>query len=122
MQGYIIRLQDDIGGMLVRIAITTNGKNISEQFGKTIKFTIFEVLSGQTKGKLLIDVSASGDQDALIYVLKNEGVEVLLCGEITQRVKAEWERYGIEVIAGLKGNIHALLKAYVRGRIKEEQA
>lgn len=103
----------------MRIAITTNGNNVSEKFGKTIKFTIFEVLHGRTKGKLLINVSASGDQEALIYVLKNEGVEVLLCGEIAERLKKELEKYGIKVVVGLKGNIHAILKAYIRGNLRE---
>lgn len=102
----------------MRIAVTTDGKNVSSYFGKTIKFTIFEILKGRTKGKLLIDVSASGGHDALTYILKNEGVEVLLCGEITEKMKAELESQGVEVIAGLRGNISTVLRAYVRGHIK----
>ena len=105
----------------MRIAVTTDGKRVSEQFGKTIKFTIFEVLRGQMRGKLLIDVSASGGQEALIYILKNEGVEVLLCGEISEKIKASLERYGIQVIPGLRGNIHALIRAYIKGSIKEDK-
>ena len=103
----------------MRIAVTTNGKNVSEQFGKAIKFTIFEVLRGQMRGKLLIDVSAGGSQDALIYILKNEGVEVLLCGEISERVKMELEKIGIKVISGLKGNVHSLIRAYIKGYLKK---
>lgn len=103
----------------MRIAVTTDGKNVASYFGKTIKFTIFEILKGRTKGKLLIDVSASGGHDALTYILKNEGVEVLLCGEITEKMKTDLEKCGIEVIAGLRGNINALLRAYMRGRINK---
>lgn len=103
----------------MRIAITTNGKNVSEQFGKAIKFTIFEVLRGQMKGKLLINVSAGGGQEALIYILKNEGVEVLLCQGISEKVKTELEKYGIKVISGLRGNIHSLIKAYIKGELEE---
>lgn len=103
----------------MRIAVTTNGKKVSEQFGRTIKFTIFEVLRGQMRGKLLIDVSASGGQEALIYILKNEGVEVLLCGEISEKVREELTKYNIEVISGLKGNIHSLIRAYTKGYLEE---
>lgn len=106
-------------GMSMRIAVTTNGKNVSEQFGKTIKFTIFEVLSGQMRGKLLINVSVSGGQEALIYILKNEGVEVLLCGEISDKVKEALNQYDIEVISGLKGNIRSLIRAYTKGYLRE---
>ena len=104
--------------MLVRIAVTTDGKNVSSYFGKTIKFTVFEILKGRTKGKLVIDVSASGDHDALTYILKNEDVEVLLCGEITEKMKVELECQGVEVIAGLRGNISSVLRVYMRERIK----
>lgn len=102
----------------MRIAVTSDGKNVSSQFGKTIKFTIFEILKGRTKGKLLIDVSASGGHDALTYILKNEGVEVLLCGEITEKMRVELENQGIEVISGLRGNISAVLRGYMRRQIR----
>lgn len=103
----------------MRIAVTTNGRNVSEEFGSTIKFTIFEVLRGQTKGKLLIDVSASGGQDALIYILKNEGVEVLLCGKISEQIKKELEKYGIRVMSGLRGNIQTHIRSYIRDHLKD---
>ncbi len=102
----------------MRIAVTTDGKNVSEQFGRTIKFMIFEVLRGQMRGKLLINVSASGGQEALIYILKNEGVEVLLCGEISEQVKEELMKYNIEVISGLRGNVHSLIRAYIKGYLR----
>ena len=104
----------------MRIAVTSDGKNVSSHFGKTIKFVIFEISRGKTKGKLLIDVSASGGHDALTYILKNEGVEVLLCGEITEKMRGELENQGIEVISGFRGNIGAVLRGYMRRQIKED--
>lgn len=104
--------------MLMRIAVTTDGKNISPGMGKTLKFRIFEVLRGQSKGQLLVDVSACGGYEALTYILKNEGVDVLLCGDITEKMRTDLENYGIQVVAGLRGNIHGLLKAYVKGNLR----
>ena len=103
-----------MGEMCMRIAVTSDGKNVSSHFGKTIKFVIFEIFKGKTRGRLLIDVSASGGHDALTYILKNESVEVLLCGEITEDMKVELENQGIEVISGLKGNISGVLRGYMR--------
>lgn len=102
----------------MRIAVTTDGNNVSSRLGKTLKFRIFEVLRGQSKGQVLVDVSACGGHEALTYILKNEGVDVLLCGEITEKMRADLEKYGIKVIPGLRGNIHALLKAYVKGHLR----
>ena len=107
-----------IGGIFMRVAITNNGKNVAEQFGKAISFTVYEVAKGKTKGKIVINVSASGGSDALLFILKNEGVEVLLCGQISEQMKVDLENYGIEVVDGLRGNVNALLRAYLMGRIK----
>lgn len=103
----------------MRIAVTTNGKKVSEQFGRIIKFTIFEVSQGKIREKLLVDISVSGGQEALVHILKNEGVKVLLCGEISEAVRGELVRYNIEVISGLKGNIRGLIRAYTKGYLEE---
>lgn len=52
----------------MRIAVTSNGKSISSDFRKTIKLIVFEILKGKTRGKIIIDVSASGGYDALRYI------------------------------------------------------
>lgn len=104
----------------MRIAVTSNGKSISSDLGKTIKFIVFEILKGKTRGKLIIDVSASGGYDALRYILKNEGVEVLLCGEITDKIKMDLENNGIKVVSGVRGNINNAISGYMRKQIKKE--
>lgn len=103
----------------MKIAVTVEGNKVSERCGKPIKFMIFEVLKGQLKGKLLVNVSTGGGQEALIYVLKNEGAEVLLCGEISEFVRTELQKYDIKVISGLRGNVHSLIRAYAKGALKE---
>ena len=103
----------------MHIAVTTDGNNISSHFEKAIKFTIFEILKGRTRGKVVIDVSESGGEEALTYILINEGVDVLLCGEIKEAARAEIEGQGIKVVPKLRGNVSTVLGAYTRGRIKE---
>ena len=104
----------------MRIAVTGDKNKISERIGKTIEFTIFEIFPGQLKGKMIVSGSTGGGQDALIYVLKNEGAQVLLCGEISEAIKVGLERYGIQVISGLKGNVHSLIRAYAKGKFKKD--
>lgn len=105
----------------MRVAVTNNGRNIADQFGKTISFTIYEVIKNSSRGRTVINVSDSGGGDALLFILKNENVEVLLCGKITERIKEGLESYGIEVVDGLRGNVNAILKAYLMGKIKGSQ-
>lgn len=103
----------------MRIAVTGNKNKISEQIGKSVEFTIFEIFPGQLKGKMIVSGSMGGGQEALIYVLKNEGAEVLLCGEISEVIKSKLEGNGIQVISGLKGNVHSLIRAYAKGNLNK---
>lgn len=103
----------------MRIAVIGKGNKILERIDKSVEFTIFEIFPGQLKGKVVISGSMSGGQEALIYVLKNEGTEVLLCGEISDVIKMGLERQGIKVISGLRGNVHSLIRAYAKGSFKE---
>lgn len=101
---------------MMRIAITTRGKSVAEEFGRSISFTIYEVAEGKTRGRVVINVSDSGGGDALLFILRNERVEVLLCGRIEQGVRCSLEKNGIEVIEGLRGSVNRVLKAYLLGR------
>lgn len=101
----------------MRVAITNAGKNVAEQFGKTVSFTIYEVTKSKPRGKMVINVSASGGGEALLYILKNEEVEVLLCGQIDEKTKVSLAKCGIEVKDGLRGNVNAVLRAYLMGKI-----
>lgn len=117
---YTINIDKNrIGGIAMRIAVIGNRNKISEQMGKSVEFTIFEIFPGQLKGKMIVSGSMGGGQEALIYVLKNEGAEVLLCGEVSEVIKTELEKYGIQVISGLKGNVHSLIRAYAKGNFKK---
>ncbi len=108
------------GAKSVRIAIATEGNRVSQKFEKCMTFTIFEVLKGRVAGKMKVDVSASNEQNALLYILSNEKVEVLLCSEIGEKVKEELEEYDIKVITGLKGNASVALKAYLKSIPKSQ--
>lgn len=103
----------------MRIAVTGNKNKIAEHIGKSVEFTIFEIFPGQLKGKMIVSGSMGGGQEALIYVLKNEGAEVLLCGEISEVIKSKIEENGIKVISGLKGNVYSLIRAYAKGNLKK---
>ena len=103
----------------MRIAVITDGKNISEKFSRVIRFTVFEVLGRQTREKLRINISADDKNEALIYIFKYEGIQVLLCSRIAEDTKMELEKNGIKVVSGLKGNTKNLIRAYMKGYLQE---
>lgn len=108
------------GGMCMRIAVMNNGRKVAEHPEETISFAIFDIIKG--KGKVAVNVSTKGEGDALLFILKNEGAQVLLCGEINEAIRMQLEKQGIEVVSGLRGSIRRLIKAYTMGHIGNKQA
>lgn len=105
----------------MRIAVMNKGRKVAEHPEETISFAIFDIIKG--KEKVAVNVSTKGEGDALLFILKNEGAQALLCGEINEGIRIQLEKQGIEVVSGLKGNIKRLIKAYTMGYIcnkKEE--
>ncbi len=97
----------------MRVAITTDGRSVSKQFVTTKGLEIFDLQKGRASSKILVNVSG-GDREELIYILQNEGVEVLLCGEITANEKKELEDYGLQVFSGARGSSNGILNAYLK--------
>lgn len=98
----------------MRIAITTDGKSVSKQFLTTKGFEIFEVQQGKASDKILVDTSSGGGYKDLNYILQNEGVDVLLCGEINSPEKKDLEACGIQVLSGARGSTVGILNTYLR--------
>lgn len=107
-------LRFHLGGKPMLVAITSDGRNVAREFGKTRAFEVFEIQKGRLSGRMLIDTSSGVTQKDLLYILQNEGIDTLLCGAITSEEQRELEKYQIKVITGAKGNTRSILNAYLR--------
>ena len=98
----------------MKVAITTDGKNVSKQFLAAKGIEIFEVEQGKASNKTIVATSGEGNYKDLSYILQNEGVDVLICGAIKDDEKKQLEECGIQVLSGARGNTAGILSAYVR--------
>ena len=96
------------------IAVTTEGENIFQHFGKSPQFTLFETEDSRIKSEKVIDTSDSG-HSALIDVLKSNSVEVLICGGIGGGAVNGLTAAGIEVVAGVSGSVKDAVIKYLSG-------
>ncbi len=98
----------------MKVAITTDGRSVSKQFASTKGLEIFDVQKGKATSKMLVDASVGGGYEGLVYILQNEEVEVVLCGEIKANERKELEDYGLQVFPGARGSTTSILNAYLR--------
>ncbi len=100
-----------------RIAVTTEGEEIFQHFGKCKAFTLFDVKGTEIIAKDVLDPDGSG-HSALAGILKDNQVDVLICGGIGQGAKDALAAIGVELVAGASGNIDKAVADYLNGTLK----
>ena len=101
----------------MKIAVTTENGQVFQHFGKTKTFTLYTVENGAVQEKTLLDGGDEG-HSALVGVLKNAGVELLICGGIGPGAQNALAAAGITCVAGASGDVDAAVAAYLAGTLQ----
>ena len=83
-----------------KIACTYEAGEIFQHFGHTSQFKIYEVSDGRITQAYVADTAGRG-HGALAGLLKDMGVDVLICGGIGQGAKQAREEAGIQLYSGV---------------------
>jgi predicted Fe-Mo cluster-binding NifX family protein len=98
----------------MRVAVPVFGQDVAPRFGFAEEFLVADISNGNVVRESLISVSDAGWYKRLAE-LKGLGVELLLCGGFNRRFEPLAQTLGIEVVAGLAGEVSTLLESYARG-------
>ena len=98
----------------MKIAVTYENGQIFQHFGHSESFKIYE-----TEGKNIVRAEVIGTDgaghSALAAVLKDKGVDVLICGGIGNGAVTALSEAGIDVYSGADGEADAAVEAYLNG-------
>jgi len=101
----------------MKIAIASEGKNVSGHFGYCEGFTIYEVFEGETLNKQL--TPNPGHRPGYLPVfLKELNVNVIVTGGMGETAQQLFNENGIEVIVGAEGSSDDVLQKYIKGELK----
>lgn len=101
----------------MKIAIPTEGTNVSGHFGKCENFTIVEVENSEVKSNTV--VSTLGNQHGLLPAfLVSHHVDVVIAGGMGDGARQNLISNNIQIISGISGNIEDAVKAYINGSLK----
>jgi predicted Fe-Mo cluster-binding NifX family protein len=105
------------GGILMRVAISTDGDYVSEHFGRCPNFTILDLEKGKVIERKSID--NPGHSPGFIPQFMNErGVKLIICGGMGARASGMFEELGIETIAGVSGKINDVISKLEKGTLE----
>lgn len=103
----------------MKLAVTYEKGSITARFGKAAFFKFYEI-----DGKNIIaeDVREIGtsDHDEMAAILKEEGTDKLICGNICLGCQEAVGKQGIAVLGCVQGDADAAVAAYLAGTLQYE--
>ena len=100
----------------MKIAVTYEDGNVFQHFGRTENFKIYEVEDGKVVSAEVMSSDGVG-HEALAWLLKDSGIDALICGGMGQGAQDALAEAGIEVCAGASGDADAAVEAFLRGEL-----
>ena len=96
----------------MKIAVTYENEMVFQHFGHTAAFKIYETEDGKVVKSYVEDTNGSG-HGALAGMLKNLGVDVLICGGIGMGAKVALIEADIKLFGGVSGGCDEAVEAYL---------
>ncbi len=101
----------------MKIAISTDGKEVSPHFGRCPKFTIVNIEGSKLVDKEVIE-NPGHHPGYLPQYLKKIGVGCIVAGGMGMRAKELFSQTGIETILGIEGNIEEVIGKIIDGSLE----
>ena len=100
----------------MKIAVTYENGEIFQHFGHTQNFKIYEAEDGKIISSEIVSTNGSG-HGALATMLKDLGVEVLICGGIGGGAQMALAEAGVKLYGGVSGDADRAVEAYLAGNL-----
>lgn len=101
----------------MRIAISTDGDNVSAHFGRCPSFTIVDIKDGKVTKKE--EIANPGHHPGFLPKFLNEkGVNCIVAGGMGQRAVQLFSEQNIEGVVGISGGIDEIIEKVANGTLK----
>ena len=92
----------------MKVAISTDGNQVSAHFGRCPSFTIISVENGNLKKKEEL-ANPGHSPGAIPEFLHTHGVDTIVAGGMGQRAQLFFDEYGIKTIMGVSGSLDSVI-------------
>ena len=100
----------------MKIAVTYENGMVFQHFGHAKQFKIYEITDGSVVSFKILDTNGSG-HGALAGLLKENGIDVLICGGIGGGAQNALTQAGIKFFGGVQGSADQAVVAYMTGKL-----
>lgn len=100
----------------MKIAVTYEKGEIFQHFGHTSEFKIYNVENNKVENSEILNTNGSG-HGALATLLKEQNVDVLICGGIGGGAQNALRDQGIKLFGGVSGKADDAVKEYLNNNL-----
>ena len=100
----------------MKIAVTYENGEIFQHFGHTSEFKIYNVENNKVENSEIFNTNGSG-HGALATLLKQENVDVLICGGIGAGAQNALRDQGIKLFGGVSGKADDAVNEYLNNNL-----
>jgi predicted Fe-Mo cluster-binding NifX family protein len=103
----------------MKIAIPTRGNSVDEHFGHCEMYTVFTIDSDRKieKTEILPSPQGCGCKSNIAGVLQQDGVNIMLAGNMGDGALNVLKNHGIDVYRGCTGDVRELTETFLQGKI-----
>ncbi|MBI4881345.1 MAG: NifB/NifX family molybdenum-iron cluster-binding protein [Planctomycetes bacterium] len=99
-----------------KVAIPRFGETVAPCFEYSATVAIFTIAKGVVTDQIDFTLQSQHALDR-VRLLRDQGVDTLICGGVQDRVEDILRANGIRVISWVTGSVDELLSSFIRGRL-----
>jgi len=105
----------------LRVAVPVDGELVKRHFGRSISFVLATVEDGSVKDIERISAeSLTHKHHELADFLQEEGVSMVIAGEIGEKAVNALMENGMDIITGVEGSYRQVLEDFAKGELKSK--
>ena len=101
----------------MKIAVTYDNEQIFQHFGHTERFKIYHIKNDEIVSKTVVSTNGQG-HGALSSFLKENNVDVLICGGIGGGAISALNEFGIKLFGGVSGDCDSAVEAFLKNELE----
>lgn len=105
----------------MKVAVTFENNQVFQHFGKSSAFAIYDIQDGKAADKLIVDTCGKG-HSLLADFLKEHQIDTLICGGIGAGAREALNTLGIDIYAGVSGDVDTAVQALIDGTLPKGEA
>ena len=100
----------------MKIAIPRSGEDVAPCVGHCALMTIYTITEGHISNQVDFPLRSQEPFDR-VRLLRDQGVDTIICGGIQDVLEECFRGSGIDVISWVTGRVDSLLELYLRGQL-----